>query len=192
MHSKRANNNRPPEDKRTFKSEAIEEYITQTTTIIKNQDIVSLFTNCYPNTLDITVNYDKSNKDTFIITGDIKAMWLRDSSFQVYPYLKHCKSDQNLNDMILGLFNRQLKCILISPYANAFNKEPLKSEWWNEQTYKLINGKKVLAMNDNLWERKFELDSLMSPFFIMCKYYEATKDHSFMTQDFYVGPLMKL
>ena len=83
MHCKRANNSRPPEEQRTFKSDEIEEYITQTTSKIKNLDIVTLFTNCYPNTLDTTVNYDKENKDTFIITGDIKAMWLRDSSFQV-------------------------------------------------------------------------------------------------------------
>ena len=112
-------------------------------------------------------------------------MWLRDSSFQVYPYLKHCKNDKHLTEMILGLFNRQLKCILLDPYANAFNKEPMKSEWYNDQTYKLVNGHKVLAMTENLWERKFELDSLMSPFFIMCKYYEATGDNSFMTKEFY-------
>ena len=185
MHCKRANNSRPPEEQRTFKSDAIEEYIKQTTSKIKNLDIATLFTNCYPNTLDTTVNFDKANKDTFIITGDIKAMWLRDSSFQVYPYLKHRKKDKNLNEMILGLFNRQLKCILLDPYANAFNREPMKSEWWNDQTYKLVNGHKVLAMTENLWERKFELDSLMSPFFIMCKYYEATEDNSFMTKEFY-------
>ena len=179
------NGSRPAVDKRTFVSEEIEKYIKEVTSKIKDVDIANIFTNCYPNTLDTTVDYNESNKDTFIITGDIKAMWLRDSSFQVYPYLKHCNKDKHLNNMILGLFNRQIKCILLDPYANAFNKAPKRSPWANDQTYKLVNGSKVRAMNDNLWERKFELDSLMSPFFIMCKYYEITKDASFLTPDFY-------
>ena len=179
------NGSRPAVDKRTFVSEEIEKYIKEVTSKIKDVDIANIFTNCYPNTLDTTVDYNESNKDTFIITGDIKAMWLRDSSFQVYPYLKHCNKDKHLNSMMLGLFNRQIKCILLDPYANAFNKVPKRSPWANDQTYKLVNGSKVRAMNDNLWERKFELDSLMSPFFIMCKYYETTKDASFLTPDFY-------
>ena len=179
------NGSRPAVDKRTFVSEEIEKYIKEVTSKIKDVDIANIFTNCYPNTLDTTVDYNESNKDTFIITGDIKAMWLRDSSFQVYPYLKHCIKDKHLNSMMLGLFNRQIKCILLDPYANAFNKAPKRSPWANDQTYKLVNGSKVRAMNDNLWERKFELDSLMSPFFIMCKYYEITKDASFLTPDFY-------
>ena len=161
------NGSRPAVDKRTFVSEEIEKYIKEVTSKIKDVDIANIFTNCYPNTLDTTVDYNESNKDTFIITGDIKAMWLRDSSFQVYPYLKHCNKDKRLNSMMLGLFNRQIKCILLDPYANAFNKNPKRSPWANDQTYKLVNGSKVRAMNDNLWERKFELDSLMSPFFIM-------------------------
>ena len=95
------NGSRPAVDKRTFVSEEIEKYIKEVTSKIKDVDIANIFTNCYPNTLDTTVDYNESKKDTFIITGDIKAMWLRDSSFQVYPYLKHCTNDKHLTEMIL-------------------------------------------------------------------------------------------
>ena len=178
-------NQRPDKSKRTFVSDEVEKYLEIQSAKIKNEDIARIFVNCYPNTLDTTVEFDKASKDTFIITGDIKAMWLRDSSFQVYPYLQHCLKDSHLNDMFLGLFNRQIKCILIDPYANAFNKTDKSSPWIDDQTYKLVNGSKVRAMTTKLWERKFELDSLMSLFFIMCKYYEVTKNGSFITDEFY-------
>ena len=79
--------NRIEKSKRTFHSEIIENYILETTSKFKSQNLKNIFTNCYPNTLDTTIDFDPVNNDTFIITGDIKAMWLRDSSFQIFPYL---------------------------------------------------------------------------------------------------------
>ena len=164
-------NKRPEYEKRLFHSEVIDKYIDEMSQKIKDENLKQLFINCYPNTLDTTVEYDKDNFDTFIITGDIKAMWLRDSCFQIYPYLFHCSKDDNLKNMIKGTFNRQLNSILIDPYANAFNKTELESPWINDLTYKRNNeGKYELAMNKKIWERKYELDSLTLPIYTILKF----------------------
>jgi meiotically up-regulated gene 157 (Mug157) protein len=47
--------------------------------------------------------------DTFIITGDIFALWLRDSTNQVLPYIPFATKDPNLQNMIKGLINRHVK-----------------------------------------------------------------------------------
>ena len=176
-------NSRPPYDKRTFHSEIIDNYIESLESKFKDKDLYKIFSNCYPNTLDTTIDYNEEKKETFIITGDIEAMWLRDSSLQIYPYLKHCIKDKKLSNMIKGLFYKQINCILFDPYANAFNKVPLKSPWINDTTYKRNkNGEFVNAMNENLWERKFELDSLLFPLYIMSKFYLYTKDTEVFSQ----------
>ncbi len=115
--------------------------------------------NCFPNTLDTTVHADtfEGKPDTAVITGDIPAMWLRDSSAQVWPYLDLARRDDQLRAMIEGVIRRQTRCILIDPYANAFmadlNAPPL--EWSrHDQTSELKQG---------VGERKYELDSLCYP-----------------------------
>ena len=172
-------NSRPPYEKRTFNSLEIDNYIQSLEKKFNNPNLYKIFSNCYPNTLDTTIDYNNEKKETFIITGDIKAMWLRDSSLQIYPYLKHCSKDQNLSNMIKGLFKKQIMFILFDPYANAFNKIPLKSPWSNDITYKRDNmGNFENAMNPNLWERKFELDSIIFPLYSMAQYFLLTKDFS--------------
>ena len=176
-------NSRPPFDKRTFHSEIINNYIESLEPKFKDKILYKIFANCYPNTLDTTIDFNEEKNETFIITGDIQAMWLRDSSLQIYPYLKHCEKDKKLSNMIKGLFNKQISYILLDPYANAFNKVPLKSPWIKDITYKRNKeGEFENAMNENIWERKFELDSLMFPLFIMCKFYLYTKDNEVFTQ----------
>ena len=182
-----SNNNRPEYNKRTFHSKVIDDYIINLESKFEDKILYLLFSNCYPNTLDTTINYNKEKNETFIITGDIKAMWLRDSSLQIYPYLKHCIKDEILSNMIKGLFKKQISFILFDPYANAFNKDPLESPWFEDKTYKRNKeGKFEKAMNENIWERKFELDSLIFPLFVMCKYYLYTKDFDiFNNKDFF-------
>ena len=103
-----SNNNRPEYNKRTFHSKVIDDYIINLESKFEDKILYLLFSNCYPNTLDTTINYNKEKNETFIITGDIKAMWLRDSSLQIYPYLKHCIKDEILSNMIKGLFKKQI------------------------------------------------------------------------------------
>ena len=86
-----------------------------------------MFANCFPNTLDTTVHFEEDEDgtpDTFVYTGDIHAMWLRDSGAQVWPYVQFAGEDEALRRMLAGVILRQWKCINCDPYANAFNREP--------------------------------------------------------------------
>lgn len=88
--------NRPAVDDRHFTSEAIEKIIAEVKEAIKDPKLRWMFENCYPNTLDTTVKFQMKGKkpDTFVLTGDIHAMWLRDSSAQLWPYLQLMQHDK--------------------------------------------------------------------------------------------------
>lgn len=175
--------------KRAFTSEIIESVIAEITSIIKDPILSVTFSNCFPNTLDTTINYEydsTTNKpDTFVITGDIPAMWLRDSTNQVLPYIQFANQDDKLRLMILGLIYRQIKNVNIDAYANAFNmNDDGSSTHDNDITTKIVDGKKVNAMNDNLWERKYEIDSVAAVLKLANQFFETTKDSSFIDENF--------
>ena len=109
-----------------------------------------VFHECFLNTLETTIERLEDGT-TFVVTGDIPAMWLRDSTAQVRPYLVLAKEHEDIYDMIAGLVERQFGYILIDPYTNAFNKEP------NGQGHGATDH---TQMNDWIWERKYEIDSL--------------------------------
>lgn len=157
-------------NQRSFKSAAVEATITRMKKVIKDPELAWLFENCFPNTIDTTVHYKPidGKPDTFVITGDIDAMWLRDSTAQVWPYLPLLKEDQQLKDMVAGLVHRQTKCIIIDPYANAFYDKPKKSEWTSDHT----------EMKPMLHERKWELDSLCYAIRLAYHYWKTTGDTS--------------
>ena len=161
---------RPPLDSRKFVSEAVESTIAQMKGAIADPELAWLFENCFPSTLDTTVRYRTSGgrPDTFVITGDIEAMWLRDSAAQVWPFLPLTRDDRHLRDLIAGVIRRQAQCILIDPYANAFNDGPGPSEWANDLT----------AMKPELHERKYEIDSLCYPVRLAHGYWKTTGDAS--------------
>jgi len=163
-------NNRPSLGERRFTSPAVEATITKMKKVIKDPELAWLFENCFPNTLDTTAFFKMidGRPDTFVITGDIHAMWLRDSSAQVWPYLPMMKDDKNLQQLIAGVINRQTKCILIDPYANAFNDGPTGSEW----------DKDITTMKPELHERKWEVDSLCYPIRLAYNYWKDTGDIS--------------
>jgi hypothetical protein len=173
--SKSLISNRPPIVERKFISEAIEAKIAEMKSIIKDEELAWLFENCFPNTLDTTVTYRiiDGKPDTFIITGDINAMWLRDSSAQVWPYLHFVNEDKKLKDLIAGVINRQVKCILIDPYANAFNDGPADTPWKND----------VTEMKPELHERKWEVDSLCYHIRLVYGYWKITNDVSVFDDD---------
>ncbi|GET24011.1 glycoside hydrolase family 125 protein [Prolixibacter sp. NT017] len=160
---------RPEPSKRNFTSQAVETAVRDTKAKIKDPKLAWMFENCYPNTLDTTVEFTKidGRPDTFVITGDIHAMWLRDSSAQVWPYLPLVNQDSELKALLSGVINRQTQCILFDPYANAFNKdETEKSEWMSDLT----------DMKPGLHERKWEIDSLCYPVRLAWHYWQKTGD----------------
>jgi meiotically up-regulated gene 157 (Mug157) protein len=167
---------RPPLAERKFTSKIIEDIIVSTKKIIKDPELAWMFENCFPNTLDTTVDYSEPNgkPDTFVITGDIHAMWLRDSTAQVWPYISYVAKDKALFNLILGVINRQSYCINIDPYANAFNKGKEGSEWEKDLT----------DMKPELHERKWEIDSLCYPVRLAYRFWKETGDTSFFSEDF--------
>jgi len=166
---------RPKLSKRKFTSEAVEAKIAEMKKEINDEELSWLFENCFPNTLDTTVKHKliAGKPDTFVITGDIDAMWLRDSSAQVWPYLSLVKDDKKLQNLIAGVINRQTKCILIDPYANAFNYGPGKSQWLSD----------ITEMKPELHERKWEIDSLCYPIRLAYNYWKTTGDVSVFNDD---------
>jgi meiotically up-regulated gene 157 (Mug157) protein len=161
---------RPMAGKRKFVSKSVEEAILKIKKDISDPQVAWLFENCFPNTLDTTVTYSEPNgkPDTFVITGDIHAMWLRDSSAQVWPYLPLTKQDEPLRKLVAGVINRQVKCILLDPYANAFLDGDEISEWKSD----------ITDMKPGIHERKWEIDSLCYPIRLAYHYWKTTGDTS--------------
>jgi len=135
-------------------------------TLADRPPLAAMFATCYANTLDTTVELCDDGT-TFVVTGDIPALWLRDSSAQVRPYVPLARQDPDVRRLVQGLMRRQAACILRDPYANAFNREP------NGHGHK---GDRPPA-GSWVWERKFELDSLCYPIQLCHDYWQATGDH---------------
>lgn len=126
-----------------------------------------LFRGCLRNTLETTVRRH-ADGTTFVVTGDIPAMWLRDSAAQVESYVRFAKQDNDIRDMLRGVVLRQAACVAIDPYANAFNEEPNGHGHHEDLT----------EMSPWVWERKWELDSLCYPVRLCRQYWDATGDSS--------------
>ena len=160
---------RPPEADRLFRSESVEAKIVEVQKALGDTKLAWLFGNCFPNTLDTTVHYSKTadgDDDTFVYTGDIHAMWLRDSAAQVWPYLRFVSRDEPLRRLVRGVVLRQFACIRFDPYANAFNRNREGGDWQSDAT----------DMKPELHERKYELDSLCYPLRLAYGYWKASGD----------------
>jgi meiotically up-regulated gene 157 (Mug157) protein len=168
--------NRPPLNKRTFTSDSVERLLEKVKSAMMDQELSWMFENCYPNTLDTTVDHEiiDGKPDTFIITGDIDAMWLRDSTAQVWPYMPLISEDESLKILIKGLINRQVKCVLKDPYANAFYKDLERESHWKDDQPSPIPG---------VHERKWEIDSLCYTIRLSNEYYRITRDTSIFDDD---------
>lgn len=164
---------RPLPNERLFTSEAVEKEIARIKVLLVNEKLRWMFENCFPNTLDTTVHFRKGKKgekdDTFVYTGDIHAMWLRDSGAQVWPYVQFANSDKELKRMLAGVINRQFKCIITDPYANAFNDGAKPDGHWMTD---------MTDMMPELHERKWEIDSLCYPIRLAYHYWKTTGDAS--------------
>ena len=162
---------RPEVAARLFTASIIEQKIEEVQRLLKDAPYLAwMFGNCFPNTLDTTVHYSviDGDDDTFVYTGDIHAMWLRDSGAQVWPYVQFAREDETIRRMVRGTILRQLKCIVLDPYANAFNFGPTGSEWASDLT----------DMKPFLHERKYEIDSLCYPIRLAYQYWLVTGDDS--------------
>ncbi|MCR5002949.1 MAG: glycoside hydrolase family 125 protein [Bacteroidales bacterium] len=162
---------RPAEGDRLFVSEAVENKIEEVCGMLTNPRLRWMFSNCYPNTIDTTVHFgedENGNPRTFVYTGDIHAMWLRDSGAQVWPYLTLASKDENLRKMLEGVVRCQLSLVSIDPYANAFNDGPTGGPWMSDGT----------DMNPNDHERKWEVDSPCYVIRLAYGYWKATGDDS--------------
>lgn len=112
----------------------------------------AVFENCFSDTLLKAVK-EKEDGTTYVLTGDIPAMWLRDSTAQVRPYLALAAEDDTIGSIIAGLVRRQFFYINIDPYANAFNETANGHGHQSDAT----------DMGPWIWERKYEIDSLCYP-----------------------------
>lgn len=136
---------------------------------INNQKLRNMFKNCFYSTLETTTKFHDDGS-AYVFTGDIPAMWLRDSSAQVMHYLRVCDC-KGIKETIAGLIKKQMFYIALDPYSNAFNEEANGAGHGNDKTN--FNQNK-----DWIWERKYEIDSLCYPVWISYKYWKKTGDAS--------------
>jgi meiotically up-regulated gene 157 (Mug157) protein len=160
---------RPKIEDRNFVSPAVEQTILTLKKQIADPELACHFENCFPNTLDTTVDFEMidGKPDTFVIAGDIDAMWLRDSTAQVWPYLPLVKEDGKLKQLVEGVINRQKKCIILDRYTNAFYKDLTKKSEWSSD---------ITEMKPGIHERKWEIDSLCYPIRLAYHYWKITGD----------------
>ena len=150
----------------------IKELLEQADTVLKDEKLREMFKRCFLSTLETSVK--REGDKTYIITGDINAMWLRDSSCQVNHYLKYTHNDSELQSIIKGLIKAQVEYVLWDPYANAFlNTEDVEREYHD-----------TTIMKPYVWERKYELDSLCYPVKLSYQYYKETGDKSIFDQQY--------
>lgn len=135
-----------------------------------------MFEKCFLNTINTTIKRMDDNT-TYVLTGDIPAMWLRDSVCQVRPYLVLANEDKEIADMIEGLVERQFRYILVDPYANAFNENANNKGHQTDLT----------EMKPEIWERKYEIDSLCFPIQLGYLLYKNTGRTSQFNKTFVKG-----
>lgn len=139
-----------------------------------DQTIQKMFRNGLENTF-LTTLEEQEDGAVFVITGDIPAMWLRDSAAQVRPLLMLADSDEKIKSIIRGVIDLQFRQIMFDPYANAFNKEPdADGEGQTDLT----------DMSPMVWERKYEIDSLCYPIQLAYLYHKATGDTTVFDETF--------
>lgn len=127
---------------------------------------------CYLNTIETTVK-ECENGDYFVITGDIPALWLRDSSAQLRPYAVHCKDSEELSEIFKGVIRRHAFYVNLDPYSNAFNEVQHDESHQDDTDF----------TSPYIWERKYEVDSLCASIYLVSDYYNVTGDKSIFSDE---------
>ena len=126
---------------------------------------------CYLNTIETTVK-KCDNGDYFVITGDIPALWLRDSSAQLRPYAIHCRESEELREIFRGVIRRHAFYVNLDPYSNAFNEVSHDEAHTDDTDFS----------SPYIWERKYEVDSLCASVYLVADYFDVTEDRSIFTE----------
>jgi uncharacterized protein len=188
---------RPPKECRTFSLPAMEDLIVRMKSVIRDPDLYRLFENAYPNTLDTMIKWrgfaraedDETNDAietdeelTYVITGDIDAMWLRDSASQIYSYLpllERSSSPDSLASLWRGLINSHARYITISPYCHSFQPPPESGISATHNGAYVHNNPIPPYDPKKVFDCKWELDSLASFLQVSSAYYRRTGDVEF-------------
>lgn len=140
----------------------------------KYPQLIPFFKGCFLNTIETTVSALEDGT-YFVITGDIPAMWLRDSASQLKPYIRYADKDEGLRSIFRGVIARHAKYISLDAYSNAFNAAAsVKARHRDETDFE----------HPLIWERKYETDSLCASVYLAHEYYSVTYDSSIFTDDF--------
>ncbi|KAM7223062.1 Uncharacterized conserved protein UCP028846 [Rhypophila decipiens] len=179
---------RPAPACQTFNSPSIESTIHNMSSVISDPDLYRLFENTLPNTLDTAIKWhgvsanDSTQELTFIITGDINAMWLRDSSNQLLSYLPFLQPDDSnasLASLYRGVINLQARYLLTSPYCNSFQPPPESGLPPSNNSAAVSDTVTPRYSPAEVFECKYEIDSLASFLQVSSAYHSATKDTDF-------------
>lgn len=168
---------RPATSERLFISKKVESEILRVQKLLTNSKLAWMFGNCFPNTLDTTVRFQQvkgQKPDTSVYTGDIPAMWLRDSGAQVWPYVQFANDDPELKLMLVGVILRQFNSINLDRYANAFYTDINQIGEWKTD---------ITDMKAGVHERKWEIDSLCYPIRLAYHYWKTTGDTSVFSEE---------
>ena len=176
-------NARPAPSDRKFNSSAIEALINSYQPRFLDPDLGTIFANCLPNTLDTAILAWNST-DAFVITGDIPAMWLRDSANQVAPFFALASQDANLRSLLRGVVLRQARSVLIDAYANAFNQEANGNGHQDDP--------RTPPMTKSVYEGKFETDSLAAVLRSSTRYLNATGDTSLLDDEDWLSAMERI
>lgn len=128
---------------------------------------------CFLNTIETTTE-ELEDGGYFVITGDIPAMWLRDSAAQLKPYIKYAAEDEDLRKILRGVIAKHAYYVNLDPYSNAFNAKPTKDSWNDNTDFE----------HELIWERKYEVDSLCASIYLAYEYYKYTSDDKIFTEEF--------
>jgi len=152
----------------------IEDYAAQQT--LPTDKTTSLFRSLLSDALAKATSAE-ADGTYFVKTGDIPAMWLRDATFQVLPYIKLMKAIPELETVLVGVLRRELRYVQHDPYANAFNQTASGAHWSDDDS--------DIPVSDLVWERKFEIDSLCAPLLLAVKLHENTDNTDFLDDEFW-------